>query len=314
MKDYLGRIARFGPMILNYAVAMGGETSEPVGAFYTTSTTTTTVTSSSNSDDDDDDDEEVEEEPTNSKEEVVKNLETGEKEQGARGFSLVDLQRLVLSSTRHWWRSTREKNLTGPVTGPNGSDGAGLDVDLSGLFGQSGITPDQSGGGGGGGEEGGLFLNYYSAKDLIGLLQDTGVIDELDRKGYRDISLIFDTEDPYQHRLSLVDESLFGPRGRQLSSSERFLIDLYMKRRREWKLEGMVSYQLMNRLVLAGTWEELRNLTGEVRAPFVGLEGAREVIKFFETEVPRCSKGAKKGTGIWDVTEIGPSPFPPVSR
>jgi hypothetical protein len=39
-------------------------------------------------------------------------------------------------------------------------------------------------------------------------------------------------------------------------------LDLYMKRRETWGLDAMVSYQLMKRLVKAGGWEELREVTG----------------------------------------------------
>ena len=77
-----------------------------------------------------------------------------------------------------------------------------------------------------------------------------------------------------------------------------------MKRRRSWGLDAMVSYQLMKRLGKAGSWESLRSLTGEIRAPYIGLEGAREVTAFFEASVPRFSKLAKKGGGAWDVSEL----------
>ena len=77
-----------------------------------------------------------------------------------------------------------------------------------------------------------------------------------------------------------------------------------MKRRRSWGLDAMVSYQLMKRLGRAGSWEALRSLTGEIRAPYIGLDGAREVTAFFEASVPRYSKMAKKGGGEWDVSEL----------
>lgn len=66
----------------------------------------------------------------------------------------------------------------------------------------------------------------------------------------------------------------------------------------------MACYQLMNRLQKAGSWEALRALTGEIRAPYVGVEGAKEVNEFFDTCIPKFSKLAKKGTGEWDVSEI----------
>lgn len=42
----------------------------------------------------------------------------------------------------------------------------------------------------------------------------------------------------------------------------------------------------------------------EVRSPYVGIEGAEEVVAFFEEMVPKFSLGGKKGDGSWDVTEI----------
>lgn len=77
-----------------------------------------------------------------------------------------------------------------------------------------------------------------------------------------------------------------------------------MKRRRMWGSDLMACYQLMNRLQKAGSWEALRALTGEIRAPYVGVEGAKEVNEFFDTCIPKFSKLAKKGTGEWDVSEI----------
>jgi hypothetical protein len=42
----------------------------------------------------------------------------------------------------------------------------------------------------------------------------------------------------------------------------------------------------------------------EVRSPYVGVEGAEEVVAFFETMIPKFSLSGKKGDGSWDVTEI----------
>ncbi|ORY55541.1 hypothetical protein BCR35DRAFT_271843, partial [Leucosporidium creatinivorum] len=147
------------------------------------------------------------------------------------------------------------------------------------------------------------FLNYYSSSSLVSLLASSGVLAALDKLGYSQPSLIFDTSDSFQHRLSLVDASLFTG-SIPLSSQERFLIDLWMKRRRNYNLDAIVSYQLMKRVEKAGSWEALREMTGEIRAPYVGVEGAREGAEFLEREVGKWRKEAKKGTGEWDVTEI----------
>lgn len=66
----------------------------------------------------------------------------------------------------------------------------------------------------------------------------------------------------------------------------------------------MVCYQLLHRLTSCGSWEALRDTTGEIRAPFVGLEGARESMEFLERETTKWRKGAKRGNGEWEVTEI----------
>jgi hypothetical protein len=65
----------------------------------------------------------------------------------------------------------------------------------------------------------------------------------------------------------------------------------------------MVCYQLMHRLRKAGGWRELKEMTGEIRAPYVGLEGAEEVLDLFDRLIPKYSKLSKKSVDL-TVTEI----------
>jgi hypothetical protein len=149
----------------------------------------------------------------------------------------------------------------------------------------------------------GLFLNYYTSAQVISTLEKNGVLSDIAKLGYTEPSMIFDTSDEFQHRLSLVDSSLFQP-DVDLRSTERFLIDLFMKRRRRWNTDQLVCYQLMRRVEKAGSWEALRDLTGEIRAPFVGLEGAAESRRFIEKGIAQYSKSSKGTDGAWEVTEI----------
>lgn len=66
----------------------------------------------------------------------------------------------------------------------------------------------------------------------------------------------------------------------------------------------MVCYQLLHRLTTAGSWSALNEMTGEIRAPFVGIEGAMESMQFLEQQTKKWKKGAKRGGGEWEVTEI----------
>lgn len=279
--DFVSRIARFEPRIRRYALAKSSTVLEPITAFLPT------LHSSSN----------------NSGKVSPKTTEAGGASSslgvGGFGFSLVDLESVLLRSTA-WWNGKADA-LAG--------DGEGLDVDLSDVLDYHRRDSSEEEDRverldeGAQDKEPGMFLNYYTSRSLISLLTSTGVLSSLVPLGYRSPSLIFDTSDPYQHRLSLVDASLY-TQNPPLSSSERFLVDLYMKRRRQWDVDSIVSYQLMKRLLKAGSWENLREMTGEIRAPFIGLEGAREVVEFFEKNVEKCSRTAKKGGGVWDVTEI----------
>lgn len=288
--DYLSRLARFEPRIRRYAASKLSEHREPVHAFSGTSGSTTPVVQT----------------PRSGHSPAAGASPSGGTH-SAHGFSLVDLERTLLSAAPKWW-TKRGAGASAPGTPSHQHDSGGLDVDISSVFLRHTSSPSATNGG----HEApllqkdagpGLFLNYYTSDDLIALLTSTGVLSALAARGYSHPSLIFDTSDSFQHRLSLVDSALFDPK-LNLLSSERFLVDLYMKRRRRWGTDAMVCYQLMQRVINAGGWEELREVTGEIRAPYVGLEGARESIAFFDKMVPKCSKTAKKGGGEWDVTEI----------
>ncbi|KAM0792022.1 hypothetical protein ACM66B_006251 [Microbotryomycetes sp. NB124-2] len=227
-------------------------------------------------------------------------------------FSLVDVERALLSLTPQWWRrSTSSPSETASKDAHHHEDK--FDIDLSGVLDDSfgsfassndavrtnddGLQMPQDKGSR-------LFLDYYSSEDMVNILTRSGIIDSLARMGYKNPSLIFDTSDDLQHRMSLVDSSLFDQTMGHLRSSERFLVDLYMKRRTGWTAESMVAFQLMKRLTKAGGWDGLREMTGELRAPYIPLQGAKEVAEFLETNVTKYAKTAKSGQGKWEVTEI----------
>ncbi|KAK4046662.1 hypothetical protein OIO90_006474 [Microbotryomycetes sp. JL221] len=221
----------------------------------------------------------------------------------AKGFSLVDVERALLSITPHWWK-TKDKEATSEHGSPFDNDNdSKFDIDLSGVlddsFGSftgaaapvpSATTaattrmPTDKGSR--------KFLDYYSSHDMVHILEQSGIVSALADVGYDRPSLIFDTSDDMQHRMSLVDASLFESPSAGISddndagwqssmrSTDRFLIDLYMKRRSTWTAESMVAYQLMTRLMKAGGWDGLKELTGELRAPYVPVEGAHALLNF----------------------------------
>ncbi|KAK4046096.1 hypothetical protein OIV83_006349 [Microbotryomycetes sp. JL201] len=229
-------------------------------------------------------------------------------------FSLVDVERALLSLTPHWWRkSSSSPSESASRDAHTEEDTSKFDLDLSGVLDDSfgsyaphtpGATdtdhasqmPTDKGSR--------LFLDYYSSEDMVDILTRSGIISALARLGYANPSLIFDTSDDLQHRMSLVDSSLFDSTMSHLRSTERFLVDLYMKRRSAWTAESMVAYQLMKRLTKAGGWDGLREMTGELRAPYIPVEGAAEVAQFLELNVAKYSRSAKGGSCKWEVTEI----------
>jgi hypothetical protein len=243
LQDYLQRLSRFEPRMRRYTVSKLSEVDEPVGAFSGGSS----VMSSP---------------PLG----VIGAPEVAQDKGLLAGYSLGDLEQLLLNAAPSWWKG---KSAEGEGSSSR-DDEQGLDVDLSEIFGHTTISSPQLGHDDdeeeeeeGDGTGPGLFLNYYSADSLITLFKSTGILSALAAKGFNHPSLIFDTSDSFQHRLSLVDSSLFKANGgAQLGSNDRYLLDLYMKRRETWGLDAMVSYQLMKRLVKAGGWEELREVTG----------------------------------------------------
>lgn len=231
-----------------------------------------------------------------------------EEEQHTHGWSLLDLERVLLGVAHgKWWKGT--------ATPPPPALGDGLDVDLTQVFRRSpspannpALTPEeaalvpQNHGRA-------LFLNYYSSDDLIRLLRSTGVLGALAARGFSHPSLIFDTSDSFQHRLSLVDSALFHP-DLHLLSSERFLVDLYMKRRRAWGTDGMVCYQLMKRLVKAGGWEQLREMTGGGRVFMIASENwgthlARRGARVLCGRRGRCGSGRLLRKDDSQVLQVG---------
>lgn len=302
--DYVSRLSRYEPRLRRYAARrISRETgAEPISAFAGAGLHSSAQTPISGS---------------------LSSPKPRDAASNVRGFSLVDLERALLSVTPEWWkglagRKSRSNSPDGRPVDSHGQDGARFDVDLSQALGPSvgAGEPSATDGRDRTSEKSlqdrmpkdagpGMFLSYYSSDDLISTFEKTGLLSDLAKMGYKSPSLIFDTSDEFQHRLSLVDASLFMRDNLvQLRSSERFLIDLFMKRRRRWDTDQMVCYQLMRRVEKAGSWEALRDLTGEIRAPFVGLEGGRESGTFIKEGVKKWSKQSKSGQDTWDVTEI----------
>ncbi|PIQ29045.1 hypothetical protein COW36_18380 [bacterium (Candidatus Blackallbacteria) CG17_big_fil_post_rev_8_21_14_2_50_48_46] len=67
------------------------------------------------------------------------------------------------------------------------------------------------------------FLAYYSPEGLDYALHEYGIYRELEKRGFSDIRMQLDTEDPYQHRLALYAGEI---------SEERLLHEVVMKRRK----------------------------------------------------------------------------------
>lgn len=183
--DFVSRIARFEPRIRRYALAKSSTVLEPITAFLPT------LHSSSN----------------NSGKVSPKATEaTGASSLGVGGFgfSLVDLESVLLRSTE-WWKGKADAG-----------DGEGLDIDLSDVLdhhrrdsSEDEDRVERLDGANRGNtaaeikaqDKGpGMFLNYYTSSDLISLLTSTGVLSSLIPLGYKSPSLIFDTSDPFQHR------------------------------------------------------------------------------------------------------------------
>lgn len=302
--DYMSRLARYEPRLRRYAAHRRGNTGrEPITAFNPSGIHNSSVAPT----------------PLPPHESAAGTPKTGVKKSSVRGFSLLDLERALLSVTPEWWKGlggggkkSRASSPSRPESNIHEDDAARFDVDLSEAFGASAMSTEHDASASTSTDKSvpmpkdkgpGLFLNYYTSAQVISTLERTGILSGVAKLGYTEPSLIFDTSDEFQHRLSLVDAALFKP-DIDLRSTERFLIDLFMKRRRKWGTDQMVCYQLMRRVEKAGSWEALRDLTGEIRAPFVGLEGAAESRRFIEQGIAQYSKLSKSADNSWDVTEI----------
>ncbi|SCV72806.1 BQ2448_4343 [Microbotryum intermedium] len=290
--DYMSRLGKFEPRIRRYVASKYTEQREPMLAFADGSAGPTPTSRGSGA-------------------ATPMRVNAIDRPGAVRGFSLVDLERSLLSATSGWWKgllsASKSKHLA--------DDPDRLDIDLSGIFdnpaSEDGEDPSQDPRWNDGTarhqppKNKGVspFLNYWTQDDLVEMLTRAGIDAALADLGFRSISIIFDTSDQFQHRLSLVDASLFSNPDLHLSSSERFLIDLHMKRRKSWTTDSSVSWQVMNRLIKAGSWEGLRGMTGEVRSPYVPLEGARELKEFIEKSVEKYRKLSKGGESL-EVSEI----------
>ena len=183
--DYLSRLSRYEPRLRRFYSSKGTESREPIEAFMVGSKPGSVTPSSAS--------------PT-----------SGPESKQGHGFSLVDLEHWVFS--RMWGSST-----SAAPSAPIQEDSSGLNIDLSEIFGRQVAVTD------GTVSRKTPFLNYYSKENLIQALSTTGILAALAKKGYSHPSLVFDTSDSFQHRLSLVDSALFAP-DLHLTSSDAFLV------------------------------------------------------------------------------------------
>ena len=149
------------------------------------------------------------------------------------------------------------------------------------------------------------FLGYISKENLLATMQKHRIIDALAKIAYTDPALILDNSTDV-HRLSLTDRCLFETGELQDEKSlahSQFLVDLYMRRRRNYTLDNMLSYQLLYRLESSNGWEGMQTKTGTVRSPYMTLGLATDVKKFFEVQWPLSAALSKRGQKV-EVAEV----------
>ena len=150
------------------------------------------------------------------------------------------------------------------------------------------------------------FLGYFAKETLYQSLEKYGIIEELGRLGYKEPSLILDCDDPVVQRISLTDQSLFTKQQfeNKTPAHSQFLADLYLRRRKNFLLDNIISYQLLYRLTKSQGWSELQAETGEKRSHYISLPLARDTLEFFETQWPKSAALSKRGHNEVEVTEV----------
>ena len=211
--------------------------------------------------------------------------------ESVRSFACLAVKRMAASSQSSGWLSAREAKLQklrlsqsdAPVPSP------GLDIDLSEAFSSAPPSDDEDG------EPvtRTKFLDLFTHDDIRDLLRREGVLDALAAKGFAHPRLAFETRDDL-HRLVITHPAEGWAPGGVL------LADAWMRRRKLFSLDHLLSYQLVCRLDGCGSWETL----GERRMRYMSIELARDVRAFLEQAWPRAQAHSKRGRGEIDVVEV----------
>ncbi|KAI8800953.1 hypothetical protein BJ742DRAFT_859566 [Cladochytrium replicatum] len=121
----------------------------------------------------------------------------------------------------------------------------------------------------------GLFAEY-SVEDITVYMGKVGVLEQLEKLGYKDLEVILDTTDPFVHRMTVTDYSLFSSEkaeklrhaiahpqhGRPIHnivhlSESMFLIDMFVRRRDQMEHHEIKGYQDLVRWAAEPTPTEL---------------------------------------------------------
>ncbi|KAI8803442.1 hypothetical protein BJ742DRAFT_857589 [Cladochytrium replicatum] len=121
----------------------------------------------------------------------------------------------------------------------------------------------------------GLFAEY-SVDDIRMYMGKVGVLEQLEKLGYKDLEIVLDTTDPFVHRMTVTDYSLLSPEkaeklrhaiahpqhGRPIHnivhlSESMFLIDMFVRRRDQMEHHEIKGYQDLVRWAAEPTPTEL---------------------------------------------------------
>jgi hypothetical protein len=125
------------------------------------------------------------------------------------------------------------------------------------------------------------FLGDYSLQDIYRDCDKYGIKNELEKKGYKDIVISFDTSDYFVHKLSVTDKSLSST---IKSYNGQFLIDLFV-RKKDFVLSDFKTYQLLRRIETFHYEKKIFNDKQIEKIHYVDGFGAKELYKFMENQL-----------------------------